>query len=71
MSWQQAIFSLLLFLCTSIALFLALLMWQRRSERGAWAFMIVMLVLALWSVAYGLEQVAVELEAKKFWHRVS
>lgn len=71
MSWQQAIFSLLLFLCTAFALFLALLTWQRRSERGAWAFIIVMSALALWAAAYGMEQVATELESKKFWHRVS
>jgi len=64
-------YALPLFLGSALSIALVILGWQRRQEAGAKAFMVSMLALALWSLAYANEVVSVELSIKILWHKLA
>ncbi|MEZ4709542.1 MAG: histidine kinase N-terminal 7TM domain-containing protein [Caldilineaceae bacterium] len=47
------------------------MVWQRRQQRGAYAFMALMIGLTLWSASYCIELLNTSLAAKFFWHRAA
>ncbi len=65
--WQHTPYTLLLFGAGGIAIALALYSWRRRATAGANIFAILMLLVAEWSVGYGIELAQTALPAKLFW----
>jgi diguanylate cyclase (GGDEF)-like protein/PAS domain S-box-containing protein len=59
-----------LFFSSFIALFVAMFAWRRRSAPGGMALFGMMLGIAEWSLAAGLEAAAVEQATKIFWSQV-
>ena len=47
------------------------MVWQRRQQRGAYAFMALMTGLTIWSASYCIELLNTSLTAKFFWHRAA
>ncbi len=70
MSWLFAPYLLPLLVAVVISIGLAVYGWQRRAIIGAPAFVVLMLAVAEWSLAYLLELWASDLAAKIFWVKV-
>jgi PAS domain S-box-containing protein len=70
MCWQYPLYTFPLFLIAGIAVTLALFVWRRRAAPGAMALMVLILAATIWSLAYALELVVIDLTAKLFWARV-
>ncbi len=67
----QAIpFSAPLFIGSAVAIVLVLLVWLRRNEPGALAFIIGMLALTVWSATYAVELLVVDINAKILCHKI-
>ncbi|MEZ4662381.1 MAG: histidine kinase N-terminal 7TM domain-containing protein [Caldilineaceae bacterium] len=47
------------------------MVWQRRQQRGAYAFMALMTGLTVWSASYCIELLNTSLDAKFIWHRAA
>ncbi len=63
-------YALPLFIGSAISIALVLLAWQRRQESGAFAFMVSMLALGMWSLGHANETVTIELATKILWHKI-
>ena len=63
-------YALPLFIGSAISIALVFLTWQRRQESGAFAFMVSMFALGIWSLGHANEIVTVELATKIFWHKI-
>ncbi|MDQ3249209.1 MAG: hypothetical protein M3Q45_08380, partial [Chloroflexota bacterium] len=71
MNLPPTYYALPLFVGSAVSLAVVILAWQRRREFGALAFMISMLALGLWSLAYANEIVTVGLANKIIWHKLA
>lgn len=71
MNWQFAIVVVALLGGIVLAGAFWVMVWQRRQQRGAYAFMFLMTGLMVWSSAYCFELLSTTLEAKFFWHRTA
>lgn len=71
MYWGLTLFSISLTIGTLTTLVLAYLGWTRRRDVGASPFILMMLAVSIWSLAYTFELNTPIIEAKLFWHKVS
>lgn len=71
MAWQYTPYIIPLILTTCLAIAIAVMAWQRRgAERGAVPLAILMIGVAIWSLAYAMRLGATTLPVKIFWARV-
>jgi len=68
--WQYTPYVFPLGLAATVSVVLAVCAWYRRPARGVVAFVLLMLAVAEWSLAYALRLASVDLEAKLFWAKV-
>ncbi len=71
MVWQYNFYALPLFLAAPMSLGLVLLMWRRRHFPGAIAFVGLLLLIAEWSLADGLEYMSADLLSILFWDKAA
>lgn len=69
-AWQTISYSLLLLLVALVLTALALSAWQRRPAPGASLFVLFLMSVALWSVAYSFEIGLAALPLKIFWAKL-
>jgi len=69
MHWMAFFFALLLFLSTSVSLTLVLVTSRKRDAPGAVYFMLMVLGIAVWSLAYALEILSPDLPTKVLWSK--
>ena len=69
MHWQYSSLVLLVTVAT-VATLLTLFAWRRRHAPGTVPFMLLMLSVALWSLAYALELGSPDLETKLLWTKI-
>ena len=70
MYWQYTPYVVPLGIAAAVLVALALFAWRRRQAPGAVAFVLLMLAVAEWSLAYALRLVSADLETKLFWAKV-
>ena len=70
MNWQYALVTLSLFASAFLAAGVALFAWHRRVSSWKTSFVLLMLAVAEWSLAYALELTADQLLVKLFWAKV-
>jgi PAS domain S-box-containing protein len=70
MHWQYTPYLFPLGIATVVSVVLALVAWRRRPAPGATAFVLLMLAVAEWSLAYALRLACADLEAKLLWAKV-
>jgi len=63
-------YSILLFTTAAVTIVLAYTAWRRRQVPGAWPFILLMLSVAQWSVAYAFELGSSALTAKILWAQI-
>jgi PAS domain S-box-containing protein len=71
MVWQYNAYALPLFFAASMSIGLALFMPGRRRTTGALAFMVLLLLIAEWSLADGLEYMSADLPFILFWDKIA
>ena len=59
-----------LFVTAIISIILAIYGWRRRHAPGAIPFILLMLLVALWSLSYGFELGSTGLKTKEFWAKI-
>jgi len=67
MDWMTIIFALLLVLSMAVSVILALVTRRKKDAPGADYFVIMVLGIAVWSLAYALEILSPDLATKVFW----
>ena len=65
--WQYNSYVLLLVIAAALSVTLAFFAWRRRPASGATPLVLLMLVVAEWSLAYALEVGSPNLQTKHFW----
>ena len=70
MNWQYTPYVFPLLAATTISVALAFYAWKRRPAVGVTPFVLLMLAVAEWSLAYALRLVSVDLATKLFWAKV-
>lgn len=71
MNWQFAIVIVALLGGLVLDGAFGVMVWQRRQQRGAYAFMALMTGLMIWSASYCIELLNTSLAAKFIWHRTA
>jgi len=70
MPWHHTLYTIVVFTSVAIEVALAVYSWRRRAAPGAVPFVWLMLAVAGWSLAVGLEMVSNTPEAAFFWFKV-
>ncbi|MBN1614370.1 MAG: PAS domain-containing protein, partial [Deltaproteobacteria bacterium] len=67
MSWQFSFYLIPLIAGAAVTFGLAFSGWRRRHVPGAYAFVVLMLAVTLWSLAYAVEIMSADLQHMVFW----